>query len=294
MRAILITALTLLALSLPAAADEVDGVVYLADFRGGGFYIIDAQEGVFNYCERIGQVTAECYGPWPLPDAPQRGKSEPGTLGEPVQVDLDERLLIRALDDPFVPQTNPRVFADLYPRALDGEDVTDIAREAFINHDFSQDDYILITSEVFGRTGEVASIYERARAALSDRLRPGPFEADVQREVAMRRHHSGMRDYDDWVRANPNASVDQYYEQVGKIGDRWSLSANREQRAALLPLPMFFQGTRSAPELDATQNRINDHFMAKHLGDRIAAMNDPEFRRALEDLQLWRDFMADQ
>ncbi len=72
MRAILITALTLLALSLPAAAEEVDGVVYLADFRGGGFYIIDAREGVFHYCERIGQVTAECYGPWPLPDALQR------------------------------------------------------------------------------------------------------------------------------------------------------------------------------------------------------------------------------
>lgn len=203
----------------------------------------------------------------------------------------DQRVLIQALGDEITPTTDPLVFANLYERALSGEDVTSIAGTEFRNGRLAQSDYVALVNKVLNRPGPDA-IYTRTAAALSDRLRPGTFEQKWDREGAEIRRSNAMREFDEWVAANPNAGDAEYWDQVGKIGERWSLGATSAERATTLPLPMFFQGTRTAPDLDGTQLRVNDHFMAKHQGDLTAMQADPEFTRQTLILAQWRDFLA--
>lgn len=205
----------------------------------------------------------------------------------------DQRVLVQALGDQVTPTTDPLVFANLYERALGGEDITTIAGTEFRNGRLARSDYVALVDKVLNRPGPEA-IYTRTSAALSDRLRPSTFEQKWDRESAQIRRGNAIREFDEWVAANSNASDAEYWDQVDKIGERWSLGATSAQRATTLPLPMFFQGTRTAPDLDGSQLRIDDHFRAKHQGDQTAMEADPDFRRQTEILQRWRDFVAAQ
>lgn len=203
----------------------------------------------------------------------------------------DQRVLIQALGDESAPTTDSLVFANLFERAVSGEDITAIAGTEFRNGRLGQDDYVALVNRVLNREGP-APIYSRAQEALSNRLRPGTFEQKWDREGAELRRSNALREFDDWVAANPNATEAEYWDQVSRLGERWSLGASAAERATTLATPMFFQGTRTAPDLDATHVRIAEHFMAKHNGDRVAMERDRAFIREIEILQQWRDFLA--
>lgn len=205
----------------------------------------------------------------------------------------DQRVLINALGDTATPATDPFTFADLHGRALAGEDITAAARQEFLSGALSKDDYVQLTGVVLNREGP-APIYSRTQEALSNRLGPSPFDQRYDREGAEIRRANALREFDDWVRINPNANEDMYWQQVERIGARWSLGGTAEERRATLPLPMFFQGNRSQPDLDGTQLRIFQHFDSVHAGNRFAMERDPEFIRQAEILAQWRDFMAAQ
>lgn len=205
----------------------------------------------------------------------------------------DQRVLIQALGDEVAPTTDPLVFANLYERAVAGEDIVTIAGTEFRNGRLGQSDYRALVDKVLNRPGPDA-IYERAQEALSNRLRPGPFEQKWDREGASIRTANALREFDEWVIANPTATDTEYWDQVNRIGERWSLGTSAAERATTLPLPMFFRGTRTAPDLDGTQLRMFEFFVEKHGGDRLAMEADPEFIRQTEILAQWRDFMAAQ
>lgn len=205
----------------------------------------------------------------------------------------DQRVLINALGDLATPQTDPFVFADLHARALDGEDVMAEARQEYLSRALSQEDYVRLTGMVLDRPGP-GSIYDRTNDALSDRLRPGPFESRFDREGAEIRRSNAMREFDEWHQAHPNATESEYWEQVGQIGQRWSSGGTAEQRRATLPRPMFYQSIQTDDDLNSIHRRINDHFLAKHDGNMTVMVLDPDFIKQAEILQQWREFLATQ
>ena len=72
----MLAAAILVVASLPAFADEVDGVIYMHE-PGVGFYVINHAAGVFHVCRREQSfVDFDCWGPWilPDPDATTRGE----------------------------------------------------------------------------------------------------------------------------------------------------------------------------------------------------------------------------
>lgn len=192
----------------------------------------------------------------------------------------DYRYYYRALSGDGSGPRNVELYANLRERAGRGENVRDEARAALTRGAIGTSDFDRIVGEV---EGQRPGWYKRGldfistSAAVSD-LNPDP--AAAQRKAAM------LDDWNDWADENQKASDTEARDAYKRIVEEYQIVDTRNftltKRA-----PRFLVGSRTAPDLDATEAATVAAFEDK-------AISEEEFERQALLLQEWRDALASQ
>lgn len=177
-------------------------------------------------------------------------------------------------------------FNELERRMYAGED---ISKDAQLAHEGkrltnSRLDSLLNKNRTFQRTSGPDTPYERARKYAIDMLDPGPMVNDP---AARARKANALRMVDDYVAEAPEGKprtgeeIWQFAEETVK---RFAL-VNWNEVVVTLPTPRFFKGTRSDPNIAATEAEL---VKARERGD----ITPEQFNREAQIVDQWRDAIA--
>lgn len=124
--------------------------------------------------------------------------------------------------------------------------------------------------------------YERGRSYLMTVLTPSEYESNL---LHRQRKAQALLEFDSWTQANPGASDQDILTQAEDLARRAALVDPQELGSSGALLPRFLVGTREAPDFNASFQRLNQHYANKYSGDLQAIFNDPDYQRALNELQ---------
>jgi hypothetical protein len=171
------------------------------------------------------------------------------------------RYFYKALSGTEEAATNPKVFADLYLKAAQGQDVREEARTALVDsHDLSRGDFTKIASLV---DQERPGWFKRGTQFISGSLDPGQLNPDPD---AHRSRELALQDWENWANKHPNATETEAQTMQNHLADAYRIAAPNTITLGM-PAPMHLVGTRAAPVdeqgkpdpmLNATTRRMAD------------------------------------
>lgn len=181
---------------------------------------------------------------------------------------------------------DPAVVNDLERRVYAGQDISEDVmlahrRGSLKNGTMSS---LLSRNRDFQRTGGPVTPYERARKYMIDLLDPGPMVNDP---AARARKANALKMLDDHIEAAPKdkpRTDTEIWDFAKETVSRFAL-VDWNEIAVSLPLPKMFVGTRTAPNIEATETAL---FMA-HKEGRISR---DELNREARIIEQWRNAIA--
>ena len=146
--------------------------------------------------------------------------------------------------------TNPSVYGPLLKDAMDG--APDVYQRAL---------HLVGNGINIGDFNRIMSVADRGMPNavkggtefIDHALKPSPF--DKYDPVAATRHASALMDYQDWVRNNPKATLEESNNQA-KLITRTYAQQGVSQAMLAAQLPTYAVGARGAVDIGATQARI--------------------------------------
>lgn len=151
------------------------------------------------------------------------------------------RYFYKALSGTDESATNPRVFADLYLKAANGQDVRDDARSALVDsHTLSRADFTKIAGLV---DGERPGWFKRGTQSIAGSLDPGQLNPDPDA------HHSralALQDWEDWAQKHPQASDKEAETMSNTISDHYRI-VPAASTVLSMKAPLYLTGTRAQP-----------------------------------------------
>lgn len=151
------------------------------------------------------------------------------------------RYFYKALSGTDESATNPRVFADLYLKAAQGQDVRDDARAALVDsHTLSRADFTKVASLV---DQERPGWFKRGTQSISGALDPGQLNPDPDA------HHSrelALQDWEDWSQKHPQATDKEAEGMVNTISDHYRI-VPAASTVLSMKAPLYLSGTRAQP-----------------------------------------------
>jgi hypothetical protein len=166
-------------------------------------------------------------------------------------------------------ETDPRTFADLQMDYLGGKDVTERAKDAFLQGKVSKQDFVSLSNrDEAGLGGNPA---QQGARFIMDSLKPSPGEVGGRFRNAAQDQSNAMEDFRGFLRDNPKADPGQIRDEYHQIVRNYDYAAG----AAVLAtgaVPLHLVGPRSNPDIAATKAAT----LAAH---QAGAMSDEEFAR---------------
>jgi hypothetical protein len=151
------------------------------------------------------------------------------------------RYFYKALSGSDESATNPRVFADLYLKAAQGQDVRDDARDALVDaHTLSRQDFTKIAGVV---DQERPGWFKRGTQSIAGALDPGQLNPDPDT------HHSrslALQDWEDWSQKHPEATDKEAEGMANTISDHYRI-VPAATTVLSMKAPLYLTGTRAQP-----------------------------------------------
>lgn len=151
------------------------------------------------------------------------------------------RYFYKALSGTDESATNPRVFADLYLKAANGQDVRDDARSALVDsHTLSRADFTKIAGLV---DTERPGWFKRGTQSIAGSLDPGQLNPDPDA------HHSralALQDWEDWAQKHPQATDKEAEVMSNTISDHYRI-VPAASTVLSMKAPLYLTGTRAQP-----------------------------------------------
>lgn len=137
--------------------------------------------------------------------------------------------------------TNPRVFADLYLKAAQGQDVRDDARDALVDkHQLSRADFTKITGLV---DQERPGWFKRGTQFINETLKPSELEHDPAGHQSLA---YALQDWQEWGEKHPDATDGDARKMQNEIANHYRLIPDN-QVTLTMPAPPHLIGTRANP-----------------------------------------------
>lgn len=151
------------------------------------------------------------------------------------------RYFYKALSGSEESGTNPRVFADLYLKAAQGQDIRDDARAALVdNHTVSRQDFTKLVGVV---DQERPGWFKRGTQSIAGALDPGQLNPDPDA------HHSrslALQDWEDWASKHPQATDKEAETMSNTISDHYRI-VPAAQTVLSMKAPLYLIGNRTNP-----------------------------------------------
>lgn len=164
-------------------------------------------------------------------------------------------------------------YSDLLTRAVSGEDVTTQATAAYTRGLLGHEDYtrlVTTSGKEIPTPFKAGSSY--IRQALDTQMNPDP---DRNKSLA-----DALTEWNDWFEKNPQVTREDAEKKAESISTRYRLFGAQSQLFTLKP-PMYLQGSRAQPDLDATEKATFD-------GLKNSEIDQAEFNKQAALLAQWR------
>jgi hypothetical protein len=172
--------------------------------------------------------------------------------------------------------TDFTTYATLSERAAGGENVEPEARQAVMQGLLSDNDYRVVVN-----ASRETGWRKRGYSHIADNLKPSEFEKKVGNTATIRSANA-LRDWNQWVRDNPQATDAQADAESRRIVAEYS-NQGQVQSVATLRRPTFLVSTGpSSFDLMATGKRTKEAFDA-------GKISRAEYERQAALIRQWRD-----
>jgi hypothetical protein len=171
-------------------------------------------------------------------------------------------------------------YSDLLTRGTSGQDIRDDANDALRRGALSLPDYTRLT-ELAGK--DRPNYYKAGSDYINQALQVDMMNPDPAKATS---RANALRDWETWNRQNPKATPDQANEASQAIAHRYLL-IDPAKSTLSLGVPRFLQGSRTAPDLDATERQTVQALSA-------GAITPDEAARQAALIKQWRAAIAAQ
>lgn len=128
----------------------------------------------------------------------------------------------------------PSVFVSLTDKALRGEDVTQEAKQAYLDGKITQSTFINLTTRERDAETDELSTY------ISNALKPSPLNPETGRAES---YANAMDEWNQWLRRHKDAGYQEKRDMAQSIARRYSFM-DRGSMSLTMPMPRFFEGAR--------------------------------------------------
>jgi hypothetical protein len=179
---------------------------------------------------------------------------------------------------------DPKIYAALRQATMEGGDptVAITRREAYLNKLITKDSYNYL--EKIEEEGPPKQVWaQQGESYISTALKPSDINPDP---AAPQRLADTLDNWREWYRTNPDASPDDARKMYRSMVSENSLTNFNQIMSGMKGNPDV-AAVRKPADLDTAAAALYDEAMAKHNGNKQAALADPEFlsrMTALEEL----------
>ena len=129
---------------------------------------------------------------------------------------------------------DPSVFVALTDKKLEGEDVTQEAKRAYLDRKITQSTFTNLTARERDAETDELSTY------ISNALKPSPLNPETGRAES---YANAMDEWNQWLRRHKDAGYQEKRDMAQSIARRYSFM-DRGSMSLTMPMPRFFEGAR--------------------------------------------------